>query len=872
VALLEREPLLRQLSGLLAAARHGHGRVALLVGEAGIGKTALAEAFCEAARPGARVLFGTCDPLEPPRPFTPFLDIAQSVGGRLTEAIATGDRDRTHDAFLALLRRFDAAPAVVVLDDLHWADHASLELLQVIGRRIARLPALLIGTYRDHDVGPDHPLRLALGDVPAASTTELRVPPLTLGAIERLAGDRTAARALLATTSGNAFFVTEAIAVGDDVVPTTVRDAVVRRVDRLSSTARDVVGAAAVLGPRSASSIVLEVAGAAPGALEESVTSGLLESEDGTISFRHELARRAVLDAMPASTTRALHRHGLAVLRHRTRSDWAGLARHAIGADDAAAVLEIAPRAGDLAEVVGGHREAAAFFAAAVAASDALGPRDRAALLERQAQSAALSGDVPAAIAAREAALEIWRSAGDRRREAACLTELSLMLWLAGSGADAFRAAETAADLLERVAPGTRELARAWAVLAQRHLVESRDDDAIAFAERALVLAESVGEERVAVHALTTAAVAQIFAGLPAGWPMLEAAVSRGREAGLEEETARALINLVESARDFRRFDLAAGYVAQASAFLDEFEVGLYHHLLRTRIAAIELETGGWTSALAHARHLLALLHVPTPVRVRALTIAGLVGVRRGAPDARALLDEALALVGGEPQDLAHLAAARAEAAWLDGDLEGARGEAERGLDVARHDTSPWWWSELAFWSCKSGASDVLPHPTERPYWLHVHGRHEEAAESWHALGAPYQEAMALADSGSEAALRHALTICNELGARPLGRRIARRLRELGADGIARGPRAATRGNPAQLTDRQLEILGLVAAGLANAEIARRLVISPKTVDHHVSALLVKLAVPNRAAAANRARALGIAPTDDKDGEPRAAT
>ena len=176
MALLEREPLLGELARLLTEARRGRGRVALLVGEAGIGKTSLAEAFCAEAAPIVRTYWGTCDPLDPPRPFTPVVDIADRVGGDLRRALADGDRDAVHEAFLALLRRPGAPPSIVVLDDMHWADEATLDLFRVVARRVTRLPTLLIATFRDDEVGPDHPLRMALGDVPAASVVELKVP------------------------------------------------------------------------------------------------------------------------------------------------------------------------------------------------------------------------------------------------------------------------------------------------------------------------------------------------------------------------------------------------------------------------------------------------------------------------------------------------------------------------------------------------------------------------------------------------------------------------------------------------------------------------------------------------------------------------
>ena len=873
MALLEREPFLRRLGDMLIEARYGRGHLALVVGEAGIGKTSLVEAFCALPSTRARTYWGTCDPLVPPRPFTPILDIAERVGGDLRRGLADGDRDAVYEAFLRLVRRTDGPPAVVVFDDLHWADEATLDLLQAVGRRVGRLPTLVIGTYRDHEVGHDHALRMALGDVPAQSMTEIRIPPLSLEAVTHLAGHRQDAPALFEATAGNPFFVTETLAAGGDRVATTVRDAVLRRVSQLTPPARHVIEAASVLGPGCGVPTLLDVSGEERGALDECTSRALLQLDDGAVGFRHELARRAVLDALPEATQSALHAAALRVLRAPAAIDWPRLARHAIAAHDAAAVLELAPLAGSTSEALGAHRQAAAFYGAALQYGDLLEPRQRAELLEHLATESSLADDVPVAIDAQRTALEIWRTLGDRRREGACLTTYSLKLWLAGSGPEAMTAALEATHILETEAPDTIELARAWAVLAQRQVVAVQDEQAIESAGLALDLAERLGDERIAVHALTSSSVARIVSGDEAGWSALEEAVARGRAANLTEDTARALINLVEAARDLRRYHVADRYLGDAIAYLDDHEVGLYHHILRGRIADLELEAGNWHAAMAHAESLLDLGRLANPIRVRALTIVGQIRARRAVPRAWDALDEALDLAGQEQQELAPLRAARAEAAWLDGDDGRARDEAARGLELGQHDWNPWWWSELAFWAWKAGAADPRPDPAERPYWLHANGRYREAAAAWDEIGAPYQLALALADSDAEPDLRRALAVCNTLGARALAGRITDRLRRMGAVRIERGPRPATRANPRQLTRRQVEVLRLITAGHSNAGIADLLVISAKTVDHHVSAILRKLEVPDRTAAAEVATGLGLSewggPEDGEGASPR---
>jgi DNA-binding CsgD family transcriptional regulator len=866
--LLEREEPLAELSRTMAHAIAGHGSVVAILGEAGIGKTSLVDGFCVSAPAPTRTYWGTCDPLEPPRPFTPIVDVAAQVGGDLRRALAGGNRDAVLESFLGLLRREDAGPALVVLDDLHWADAATLDLLRVIGRRVSRMPALVIGTYRDHEVGYDHPLRLALGEIPTAAMADVRLAPLSVAAVGRLAGvGHERATVLHRATGGNPFFVTEVIASGGDGVPTTVRDAVLTRLSHLSAGAQSTARAASILGPAAEISVVLDVAEVERIALDECVIHAMLELDEGTVSFRHELARRAVLDALPLSDSTALHRRALEVLRAPVPIDWPRLARHAIAAGDRQATLELAPKAAEYAARLGAHREAAAFYESVLEVATNLPDAARAELLERCADESRLVDDMPRALECQSQALEIWRRLPELVRVGTCLTELSLLLWLAGTAEDATTAAREAVAILAMAAPHSADLARAWAILAQRQMVRGDPNDLVmASSANAIELAKRLGDVAVELHARTTLAVALIFSDDETGWTALEETATRAQRSGHAEEAVRARINLMEAARDLRRFQLADRYLAEAAAHLDQYELALYDHILRSRIAGLELDTGRWDAAVDHARFLLDLGRSSNRIRVRALTIIGTVAARRADGTAWSVLEEALALADDDPQEMVPLRLGRAEAAWLAGRDDVAREEAAMGLEIAPRELSRWWRSNLAFWATRAGASGPLPHPDEAPYWLHATGRLAAAADAWESIGAPYERALALADSERETDLREALRIFNTLGAAAMSRRTTERLQRLGAVRIPRGPRSGTRANPAQLTARQLEILGLIADGLGNADIAERLVISPKTVDHHVSAILAKLGVPNRGAAKAVARQLGLRGTA-QDGE-----
>jgi DNA-binding CsgD family transcriptional regulator len=383
----------------------------------------------------------------------------------------------------------------------------------------------------------------------------------------------------------------------------------------------------------------------------------------------------------------------------------------------------------------------------------------------------------------------------------------------------------------------------------------------LSWSRKALELAQEVGDEPVAVQALTTLAVIEIYLGEEPGWARLEESFARAKVAHVHDEAARAVINLVEAGRDLRRYDVVDRYRDEALDYMVEQNVDLelYRRRLESDLAEVALERGRWDEAARRADTLLAEPRTATVIRFKALVVLGRLRARRGEDDPWTLLDEALELTDEqtERERLYALRTARIEAALLDANDALAREEAENVMRLLPEGTlDPWWLGELGFWAWRAATVDTLPAGAAEPYAFHVAGRHRDAAAAWKTIGCPYYEALALADSGDEHDLRQALGVLHSLGAVPMARRVTDRLRSMGAHSIPRGPHSVTRRNPAGLTGRELEVLALLGEGLRDAEIADRLVVSPKTVGHHVSAILRKLGVPNRVAAAEEAARL----------------
>ena len=410
--ILEREAALSTLQVALDDAIDGHGRFVLLFGEAGIGKTAVVRAFQDAARGRVRVVSGACEALFTPRPLGPVHDIADEVGGPLLDAL-TAQSNRA--AILgALLAELKTTPTLAVLEDLHWADEATLDAIAYLGRRLDTTPCVLLATFRDDQLGPRHPLRLVIGELPSRLTVRVGLEPLSEAAVADLA--REAGRSPLglhAATGGNPFYVTEVLAADEDKIPETVRDAVLARAGRISSEGRRLLEAVAVIPGDVEIWLVERLASATISQLDECLASGVLRATSGGVEFRHELARLAVEESLTPDRRIELNRMAFRAIIDPPSGelDLAALAHHADAAGDAEAVLHYAPRAAERAAELGAHREAAAQYARALRFSASLAPDAQAELYERLSYECYLTGEFDDAIAASTQALERYRDA-----------------------------------------------------------------------------------------------------------------------------------------------------------------------------------------------------------------------------------------------------------------------------------------------------------------------------------------------------------------------------------------------------------------------------------------------------------------------------
>lgn len=866
--LLEREEQLGALGGALSeVAERGVGLVVLVHGEAGIGKTALVRRFCGQAGGSVRVLWATCDPLFTPRPLGPLFDIARVVEGELREQVEAGGQP--HGVAGALMDELDGrSPSVVVIEDLHWADEATLDVLRVCARRINSVRALLVLTYRDDGLHPSHPLRSVLGELPSTMSARHELPRLSESAVAALARASTVDLGeLYERTGGNPFFVTEVLAAGGGRIPPTVRDAVLARAAGLSGAARDVLEAVAVVPQRTEVWLLEALVQRALDGLDECLESGMLRGEADGVVFRHELARLAIEESLTPHRAVVLHRRALAALSDPTLGapDYVRLAHHAEAAGDGSAMLRYAPAAGERAAERGSPREAQHHYWRALRFAEGIDPAARADLLERFCDHAYLSDMRSEAVGAIDEAIAIHRQRGDIAREGRALRMRSRLLSCIGRGREAVETIREAVRVLEQ-GPPDADLARAYSTLSGMAMIDYDIELTVTAGAKAIALAQEVDDAEGLVNALNMVGTAEMIFGNHGGQAKLERSLELARQAHLVIDAGTAYINLGLGLIHQWRWRDALVWVERGIGYTHELGLEAWMKCLVGERALVELALGRWDDAAATAQTILDGPHdqIIEP-RTNALIALGLVRARRGDPSCWPLLDEAWerAVDADELQFLGPAAAARAEAAWLEGRTEAIGAETEAAYDLAcrvNESTTAGW---LGCWRARAGLPVEPPDDVPERFRLQIDGDFEAASELLKAEGADYDAAIALVASSDGPLVRAAHEQLLALGAKPAAAIVARRLRELGERNLPRGPRAATRENPAGLTNRELEVLLLLAQGLRNADIARRLVVTPKTVDHHVSSILRKLGVTSRGQASAAATRLAVIAADE---------
>ena len=849
---LERGELLAQLGGYVERARTGSGSFVFLDGEAGAGKTTVAHALAAETPTSCLLLVGQCDPLNTPRPLGPLLDIAADPDSGLAGIVEIDDR---YEIFSEVLGRLHHSirPVLVILEDIHWADAATLDMLTYLGRRIGDTKALVLATYRGDEIGPDHQLRPVLGDLLTKPDVHRHtVEMLSTDAVRTLASDRPVdAEEIHQVTGGNAFYVTELLAT-DGSVPATVQDAVLARVGKLDADARKAVEAVSI-APRSMDPAhISALVNTPPEAAERALHAGVLVGDTSGYRFRHELARRAVEDSVPPPRRVAYHLKMLEILKGT--GDPARLAHHAINTGEADIILQYGLEAAREASKRESHREAARFYAAVHPHIERLDPPDRIQLLEEYNLALWSTDQQQASVEVADEILDLAETLDEPLLVGRAYRIRARAVWLIGRTEESNRDIERAVRVLEPLGD-SEQLAVALRLSAHNQMLDRHHAPGMEFARRAVEMTKKLAMETEHAGSIQTLGTIETVTGnVEEGFRLIEESIALARKAGAPRVVNTAHGMLGTGGGEVKVYEEALQWLDRGIALgleLDQDYAVAYNTAWKARI---KCEQGKWDEAVALAEEVTT--YDPSVARISPVTALGALGrvrVRRGDPGAEMALREALDL--GATGALQHIWAplcALAEMYWLQNKPDRAIEVLEEPLRRVLTTDTPWGRGEIAYWMWRAGGLQMVPDNLAAPFEMMITGDWHGAAAGWNRIGCPYEEAMALSEGDTGAKLQ-ALEIFDSLGARPARQWLRSRLRDEGIESIPRGPRQATRENPEGLTSRQAEVHELITKGLSNGEIAERLFISQKTVEHHVSAVLAKLGVSSRGEAIARA-------------------
>jgi DNA-binding CsgD family transcriptional regulator len=856
--LIERDGFLELLRSRFKTIAESEGHCVFVTGEAGIGKTSLMKAFCKEIKDECTVYQGACDALFTPRPLAPLYDIIWQVNKNLWPT-SHNIEERT-ELFAAFFRELtnQKGRTVIVFEDIHWADEATLDFIKFFGRRITQLPCLFILTYRDDESPFFSSMRNIIAQLPPDTFTRLHLTPLSREAVTHMASKKGYNGEDVYTISGgNPFYVTEILASYSPGVPENVKDAILAIYDRLDEGTRNAWQICSVIPEGLEINRFAKIKSSSDNGLDHCFALKIIIVKNNRVIFKHELYRRTIEASLSPFKRIALNKKMLDLFldSFEKEGEVERIVQYAKNANENKLVTKYAPIAARKAACVGAHVEASRLFFTAIEYSEGNDEGQLADFYEAYAYECYLTNEVKEAIIYTGKLLAILKHKVDIEKTGNCLRFLSRLWWLNGDRERAERFARQAIDFLDN-GPSSSAKAMAFSNMSQLKMLFDQFAESMSWGEKAITIARELGDEEVLSHALNNVGSVQmnLQPSKQKGVELLQESLAIALRNSFHEHAARAYSNLGSNGVKMKDYGFAKKILDEGIRYCEERDLDSWRLNMLSLKAYLNLETGNWDKAYSIAEQLVENEDKPRAFKINALVVIATIKMRRGNDDALPMLLQAKtrAFETKELQRIIPSLIALLEYEWLTGrviinkeDLDQITGIIEQSIDSAIK-------SEFAFWLWKARKQRLELKEVFEGYESYSAAKVQNAVAFWERCGNPYAQAMALFE-GKETDKRKAVTIVQKLGATAVNERFKLEMRASGIKSIPRGIRKTTQSNPAFLTNREMDTLQLLKQGLQNKEIASRLFISAKTVDHHISSILFKLDVNSRVKAVNEA-------------------
>ncbi len=855
--LIERDGFLALLQTQLKNIGEGEGHCIFVSGEAGIGKTSLVKAFREENNHNCLIYQGACDALFTPRPLAPLYDIMWQVNNNLwANSHSMEERSKLFTSFFREVSK-KKEKLIIVFEDIHWADEATLDFIKFFARRIAQLRCLFMLTYRDDEIHSGHPLKNILGQLPPDSFSRLKLTPLSKPTVEKMAlAKGYNPEDVYSISGGNPFYVNEILASYSPGVPENIKDSILSIYPRQHEKIKQVWDLLSILPTGLDIQYFEKMDPLYVAAVHESLHTTILVLKESAVFFKHELYRRTIEASLSPLARISLNKKMLDLFMesYEENRDIERIVHHAKNANEYETVVKYAPLAAREAATVGAHIEASRLYLSAIEYYQGTDKNTLTELYEKYAYECYLTNQIKEAIIYITRSLQLCKEKNDKEKIGSNLRFLSRLWWFDGNGKNAEQCAEEAIEVLE-AEPSSSSQAMAYSNMSQMKMITGQFAECISWGEKAIAIAVELNDDETLSHALNNVGAVQmrVLSSAQKGAALVKQSLDIALKHSYHEHVARAYMNLIINGIAIKDYATAATAMEEGILYCEERDLDSWTNYMLSLKSKLKLETGSWKEAYGIADTLLKKDIHPPSGKMYALDVIIKIKMRRGDEDTLPLLLEAQTKVFEVMglQSIILLMITFLEYEWITGKLFIEPAILDRTVNMVRQMNTFFDYNEFAFWLYKA-RKQQLPGELYEGYQSHDTTAALKAAMLWERLGCTYEQALCLFE-GTDEDKRKAITIVHELGANAVSEKMKLEMRSAGIKSIPRGIRKTTLSNPAFLTPRELDILELLKQGLQNKEIASRLFISVKTVDHHISSIFFKLDVKSRTNAVTEA-------------------